>query len=104
MPRDELHALQRVAQIGERQKQAQPQDRDRFSLRREELPAQPVERVGHFASPISPLRDRDLTALHDFFRRDDMTAIEADVNQILLRLLPAPCWEDDVFAFLQDFL
>ena len=101
--RAELHALQQVARLGERQKQAQPRDRD-SSIRREGTQTQPVERLGHFASPLSPLRDRDLTALHDFFQREDMTAIETDVNQMLLRLLPAPCWEDDAFEFLRDFL
>lgn len=57
-----------------------------------------------FAAPLSPLRERDLTALSKFFLRDDMLAIEADINQRLLSLLPEPCWEDGVFDFLKEFL
>ncbi|WP_219904294.1 hypothetical protein [Stenomitos frigidus] len=57
-----------------------------------------------FAAPLSPLRARDTQALSELFLRDDIYAIEADVSQRLLALLPEPCWEDDVFAFLKEFL
>ena len=30
--------------------------------------------------------------------------IEADVNQMLLHLLPEPCWDEDAFDFLREFL
>jgi len=66
----------------------------------------PVETsgLGSFAGPLSPLRERDLKALSDFFLRDDIYAVEADVKQRLLLLLPEPCWEESVFDFLQEFL
>ena len=65
--------------------------------------AEPIE-TSSFAAPLSPLRVRDIQALSDFFLRDDIYAIEADVNQRLLTLLPEPCWEDKVFTFLEEFL
>ncbi|PZV18048.1 MAG: hypothetical protein DCF22_02460 [Leptolyngbya sp.] len=63
-----------------------------------------AQSVGNFAAPLSPLRDRDLNALSELFLTDKMNDIEADVAQLLIRLQPEPCWEDDPFAFLQDFL
>jgi len=62
------------------------------------------ERVGHYAEPISPLRERDWVELAALFQSDEMLKVEADVNQMLLRLLPEPCWEDDAFEFLKEFL
>lgn len=56
------------------------------------------------AAPLSPLRDRDVLALSEWFQREDMGTIEADVAHCLLVLLPAPCWEDDPFEFLNEFL
>jgi hypothetical protein len=67
------------------------------------LPFTP-ERVGHYAEPLSPLKERDLVALATLFPPDQMLTIEADVNQMLLRLLPEPCWEEDPFEFLSEFL
>ena len=57
-----------------------------------------------FAAPLAPLRAGDMQALSELFSRDDIFAIEVDVSQRLLALLPEPCWEDDVFAFLGKFL
>lgn len=74
------------------------------SFRKEFLPSHPPEQVGHFASPLSPLRERDLAALATWFHREDMYAIESDLNQMLLHLLPEPCWDEDAFDFLQEFL
>lgn len=56
------------------------------------------------ARPISPLRDRDIRALAGFFEREDATDIEADVNQILSRLHPEPCWDEHEFDFLGDYV
>ncbi len=55
------------------------------------------------AAPLSPLRDRDLGALDEFFDRSDMPDLEQDVNRQLLRLFPEPCWEDDL-SFLKEHL
>ncbi len=46
------------------------------------------------AAPLSPLRDRDLVALDEFFDRGDLIDLEQDLNRHLLRLFPEPCWED----------
>jgi hypothetical protein len=62
------------------------------------------ERVGHYAEPLSPLKERDIVALADLFPPDQMQTVEADVNRLLLRLLPEPCWEENPFEFLKDFL
>jgi hypothetical protein len=94
----ELYALQALSQVGEVRKW---QDGD---LRKELLPSQPSARLGAFADPLSPLRERDLFALEGLFQRSDMYWIEADVNQMLLHLLPEPCWDEDAFDFLHEFL
>jgi hypothetical protein len=60
--------------------------------------------ISSFAAPLAPLRVRDIQALAELFLREDIFAIEADVSQRLLALLPEPCWEDEVFAFLGEFL
>jgi hypothetical protein len=95
----ELQALRQVAYLGEQQK------RRNSSIRQETIRSFDVHQlVGNFAAPISPLRERDVKALSELFLTDKMSEIEADVSHLLLRLQPEPCWEDDPFAFLQDFL
>lgn len=74
------------------------------SFRKEGVSPQASETVGSYASPLAPLRERDLQALVQWFQREDMYAIETDLNQMLLQLLPAPCWDDDAFEFLREFL
>ena len=99
-----LYALQQVAGLGAWR-------RSRTSVWSKSAPAKLTEantsessNLVSFAAPLSPLRERDLTALSELFLRDDIYAIEADVKQRLLSLLPEPCWEDDVFDFLKEFL
>ncbi|MBW4649531.1 MAG: hypothetical protein KME06_12705 [Kastovskya adunca ATA6-11-RM4] len=60
----------------------------------------------YHASPLMPLRDRDLDALEGFFERDDIEEIQADIACTLLWLVPAPCWEDSPFdlEFLGEYL
>lgn len=94
----ELYALRQVAYLGKQQKR-----RD-SSIRKEVVSFDVDQPVGNFAAPLSPLKDRDLTALSALFSTDKMNTIEADVTQLLIRLQPEPCWEDDPFAFLQEFL
>jgi hypothetical protein len=62
------------------------------------------QQLGGHAAPLSPLRERDSKVLSDWFQRDDMVEIEADIASCLLRLLPEPCWEEDPFEFVRDFL
>ncbi|WP_448574026.1 hypothetical protein [Trichothermofontia sp.] len=57
-----------------------------------------------FAVLVAPLKDRDIKALDTLFCDDDMEAAAADISQVLLALFPEPCWEDDPFEFLRDYL
>lgn len=93
----ELQALRQAAQMREQRKL------DDGSICKENLPSL-IEPVGNYAAPLSPLKERDLNALAELFQREEMLAIEADLSQMLLRLFPEPCWEDDPFEFLHEFL
>lgn len=95
----ELAALQEAANLGEQQKLRD----STFCKEGSGLPLTP-ERIGHYADPLSPLKERDLLSLAHLFQREDMYDIEVDMNQMLLRLLPEPCWEEDPFEFLREFL
>ena len=55
-------------------------------------------------SPYNLVRERDWEALNLLFDRDDSDEIEADIQSKLLFLVPEPCWEDNPFDFLQEFL
>lgn len=94
---DELRALQQVAKQGEKQKVRQIKDGERSSF------ATDFQQFG-YAAPLSPLRERDEVALDDLFRREDMVAIETDISSCLLKLMPEPCWDDDPFEFIREFL
>lgn len=49
-----------------------------------------------------PGEQHPLPSLTTRFQRDDMYDIEVDLNQMLLRLLPEPCWQEDPFEFLSN--
>ena len=51
-----------------------------------------------------PLNDRDTKALLELFEREDIDQIEAEIDRNLLWLSPAPCWEDNPFDFLSEYL
>ncbi|MEP0869037.1 hypothetical protein NDA01_04405 [Trichocoleus desertorum AS-A10] len=57
-----------------------------------------------YAAPLAPMRERDLTALGGLFEREDIHDVETDIIRNLLTRWPEPCWDDDPFEFLQDFL
>ena len=59
--------------------------------------------VGH-AAPLMPLRERDMKSLAELFEHEQIHEIEADVIRNLLVRWPEPCWEDEPFEFLQDYL
>ncbi|WP_017651084.1 hypothetical protein [Fortiea contorta] len=63
-----------------------------------------VMNVEIYAAPSIALRKRDWKALIELFDRDDVDEIEADVHGSLLLLPPEPCWEDDPFDFLREYL
>jgi hypothetical protein len=77
-------------------------------LRRSAAVAPPRIRVpktaDSYAAPLSPLRERDSQALASWFETDKMHEIEADVTRYLLLLWPEPCWDEDLYDFLHDYL
>ncbi len=56
------------------------------------------------SSPYTSLRERDWEALILLFDRDDSDEIEAEIKSKLVWLVPEPCWEDNPFEFLHEFL
>lgn len=40
----------------------------------------------------------------ELFDRDDSDEIEADINSSLMLMIPEPCWGDDPFEFLREYL
>lgn len=55
-------------------------------------------------SSYSTLKERYWEALTSLFERDDSDEIEAEINNKLVWLVPEPCWEDNPFDFLREFL
>ncbi len=56
------------------------------------------------AEPLSALKERDTQALVELFEDEQIEAIQADVLLCLSFLSPAPCWDEQAFEFLKDFL
>ncbi len=50
------------------------------------------------------LRRRDWHELASMFDLENISDIEADILSHLDRLWPEPCWEEDPFDFLRDYL
>jgi hypothetical protein len=79
-------------------------------FKRPDCPRQEAEHVtledidAVHANPLPPLRERDTKALTALFGREDAEEIEDDVNSYLSCLFPTPCWEDDPFEFLQEYI
>lgn len=59
--------------------------------------------VSH-AAPLSSLRERDLQALAEMFEPEDAAEVEAELARYLNLMCPEPCWEEDPFDFLRDYL
>ena len=56
------------------------------------------------AEPLAPLRQRDEQALEDVFDDSEVEDILTDVCIRLKQLYPEPCWEDELFDFLQEYV
>ncbi|HEY9836953.1 MAG TPA: hypothetical protein V6D27_08660 [Vampirovibrionales bacterium] len=56
------------------------------------------------AEPLSALKERDTKALAELFENEEIEAIQADVLVCLSFLSPAPCWDEEAFDFLKEFL
>ncbi|MGK7891239.1 MAG: hypothetical protein AB4042_18070 [Leptolyngbyaceae cyanobacterium] len=57
-----------------------------------------------FAPPIMPMHQRDRTILDDLFERDDMSDIHTEITDQLGKMVKEPCWDDDPYHFLSDYL
>ncbi|NJM49344.1 MAG: hypothetical protein HC860_26810 [Alkalinema sp. RU_4_3] len=62
----------------------------------------PVPEWDH-AAPLSPIRDRDLQEMKEMFDREDMLALESEVDRMLSLLFPAPLWDESGWATLGEF-
>jgi hypothetical protein len=93
---ESLAALRQAALQGAVQKEKQ---RSLHQRRLAEL-----DQSKSYAAPLSPLRMQDIRELAVFFDGDDMPSLEEDMLKMLDRLLPEPCWEDNPFDFLGDFI
>ncbi|MCT7975029.1 hypothetical protein [Laspinema olomoucense] len=56
------------------------------------------------AEPLCALKERDTKALAELFEDEEIDAIQADVLLCLSFLSPAPCWDEQAFEFLKEFL
>ena len=71
------------------------------------LPKEPVTdptKIEAYAPPLMPLKDRDWKILVQLFDRADSEEIADNINSKLLMMMPEPCWEDDPFDFLVEYL
>jgi hypothetical protein len=50
------------------------------------------------------MKERDWKAMAELFDTEDGDEIEADINGKLWTVIPEPCWEDDIFDFLREYL
>ncbi|MEB3230057.1 MAG: hypothetical protein VKJ64_03540 [Leptolyngbyaceae bacterium] len=57
-----------------------------------------------FAPPILPMHQRDRTILDSLFGRDDMFDIHIEIQDQLGKLVTEPCWDDDPYGFLSNYL
>lgn len=56
------------------------------------------------ADPLMPLQIRDLRVLSDLFERDDIDDITNNICDRLSQLYPEPCWDENPYEFLREFL
>lgn len=65
-----------------------------------------IDSVGAAESHAPPLQlqDRDWKELVKLFDRKDNDEIEADIMNKLRWLVPEPCWEDDPYDFLEEYI
>jgi hypothetical protein len=53
---------------------------------------------------LRSLTQRDVTAFLELFDRKDSDEIQADINKQLQKMHPEPCWEENPFEFLREYL
>ncbi|BAY62138.1 MULTISPECIES: hypothetical protein [Calothrix] len=57
-----------------------------------------------YAPALISLEERDWKVMTELFDREDSDEIETDIRNSLLLMIPEPCWEDDPFDFLSEYL
>ncbi len=60
--------------------------------------------IDTYTPVLMPLKNRDWKVLVELFERADIEEIEANIHSNLLMMIPEPCWEDDPFDFLSEYL
>ncbi len=83
-----------------------PIDLIRFSIRAEKRKKKTYHTpqasyIYQHAAPLISINHRDVATLDELFLRDDITEIADDINVVLEKFLPAPCWEDDPFEVVK---
>jgi hypothetical protein len=48
------------------------------------------------SAPLMTIQERDWSEMNDYFERQDMNELEADIEGLLNRLTPEPIWEDEL--------
>ncbi|MEB3358602.1 MAG: hypothetical protein VKK04_17885 [Synechococcales bacterium] len=64
----------------------------------------PVSPELSHADPISSLRQQDVQAMQSLFDREDIRDIEENIQRRLETLCPEPCWDEEPYEFLRDYL
>ena len=68
------------------------------------LRVKPLIRLQIYAPSLTSLRQRDWNALIELFDREDGDEVESDINSNLHLMMPEPCWGDDPFDFLREYM
>ncbi len=61
-------------------------------------------KVEAYALPLMPLRERDWEVLVQLFDREDSEEIADNINSKLLMMMPEPCWGEEQFDFLYEYI
>ena len=61
-------------------------------------------RVELYIPILVSLKERDKKVLAQLFEREDSEEIIENINSKLSMMMPEPCWEDNPFNFLSEYL
>jgi hypothetical protein len=57
-----------------------------------------------YAAPLISINHRDVHVLDELFLRDDMVEIEREIEGVLEKFMPEPCWDEDLFEGLSGLI
>ncbi|WP_084555025.1 hypothetical protein [[Phormidium ambiguum] IAM M-71] len=89
---------EQISQNSHSQKLYQKDSKNRKTTEKE------YTRFVNHAIPLSSLTEKDLEALAAMFDPEDLAEVEAELSHYLNLMCPEPCWEEDPFDFLRDYL